>query len=109
MRSCPPLLWLIGLAVHGVASTGGPYTISSDGFSAAGGQSHSTVYQDDSSAGGAGTEKTSSHNYDAASGQSSTLRDVVGLTPGPRKIPEDAVTVLGLYHILDDGTLTSIH
>lgn len=86
-------------------STGGPYTITSDGLSAAGGRTSSATYQDDTSAGGTGTENTSSQNYDAANGQSATLRNAIGLMPGPLIIPEGSVTPLGLYQLLDDSTL----
>ncbi|MBL9129550.1 MAG: hypothetical protein JNG86_00010, partial [Verrucomicrobiaceae bacterium] len=100
------LLALLLCTVNAVAaSSGGPYTITSDGLSAAGGRSSSATYEDDTSAGGTGTENTSSEDYDAASGQSATLRDAIGLTPGPLKIAEGGTTPLGLYQLLDDSTL----
>ena len=100
------LLALLLCTVNVLAgSTGGPYTITSDGLSAAGGRTSSATYEDDTSAGGTGTENTSSEDYDAASGQSATLRDAIGLMPGPLTIPEGSVTPLGLYQLLDDSTL----
>ena len=100
------LLALLFCTVNVLAgSTGGPYSITSDGLSAAGGRASSPAYRDDTSAGGTGTENTSSPSYDAASGQSSTLRDAIGLTAGPLIIPEGAVSQLGLYQLLDDSTL----
>ncbi len=100
------LLALLFCTVNVLAgSTGGPYSITSDGLSAAGGRTSSPAYRDDTSAGGTGTENTSSPSYDAASGQSSTLRDAIGLTAGPLIIPEGAISQLGLYQLLDDSTL----
>ena len=100
------LLALLFCTVNVLAgSTGGPYSITSDGLSAAGGRASSPAYRDDTSAGGTGTENTSSPSYDAASGQSSTLRDAIGLTAGPLIIPEGAISQLGLYQLLDDSTL----
>lgn len=100
------LLALLLCSVNVLAdSTGGPYSITSDGLSAAGGRTSSATYEDDTSAGGTGSENTASEDYDAASGQSATLRDAIGLTPGPLKIPEGSVTPLSLYQLLDDSTL----
>ena len=100
------LLALLFCTVNVLAgSTGGPYTITSDGLSAAGGRSSSATYEDDTSAGGTGAGNTSSEAYDAASGQSATLRDAIGLMPGPLKIAEGSTTPLGLYQLLDDSTL----
>ncbi len=100
------LLALLICSVNVLAdSTGGPYSITSDGLSAAGGRTSSATYEDDTSAGGTASENTASEDYDAASGQSATLRDAIGLTPGPLKIPEGSVTSLGLYQLLDDSTL----
>lgn len=100
------LLALLFCTVNVLAgSTGGPYAITSDGLSAAGGRTSSPAYRDDTSSGGTGTENTSSPSYDAASGQSATLRDAIGLTAGPLVIPEGAISQLGLYQLLDDSTL----
>lgn len=100
------LLALLFCTVNVLAgSTGGPYSITSDGLSAAGGRSSSATYEDDTSAGGTGTGNTSSKDYDAASGQSATLRDAIGLIAGPLTIPEGTNTQLVLYQLLDDSTL----
>ena len=101
------IFFVIGTASLQAASSGGPYTITSDGLSAAGERTSAGPYQDDTSTGATGAESTSSENYDGASGQSSTLRDAIGLIPGPLKIPEGSLTQLGLFQLLDDSTLLS--
>jgi hypothetical protein len=101
-------IFLLGGASLQAGSTGGLYTITSDGLSAAGGRISAGPYQDDTSTGATGAESTSSENYDGASGQSSTLRDVIGLIPGPLRIPENSLNQLGLFQALDDSTLLAV-